>query len=418
MEKTIKKIQEQERKHHEYRHRRCISQPTYSLPPAYCKHAITQCHALRHSEPSSSDSSTSIDVLLGNLSLRASLRSDLLSVDHAVPQDNCSHEKVQHDLSASVDYLKSVQTQTDDNHFTRQLSKKMHQPDAQGDGINVGQQTRKSSHVDQVHGDGDCKQGDLSIDEFTEKNLPENHMRLPDWDLRAVETPIENGEWIAFLQKSMEEIMEGDIDSMLQQNCVSVFVSPLRNPAANCRVIEFVACLLALPFTVSVSQTNLKKIEKVYLDVRVIPNLIYAIKLLMLKCSDSESYAADKVNNATMRSASSLSADELQALERVLLVVCRLVYIEDQFLMQFCNAIYIVNGVPFLQELLTLEKRKTRIVTDLVAILNNVLRSQPENAELVERVVLRTKTPGEPINKLDVESPTIPCNIVILGISM
>jgi len=321
--------------------------------------------------------------------------------DHAaISQNNCPHEDAQHNLPVSEDYLKSVQTQTDDNQFTCQTNKKMHHPDAQGDGINVGQQIRKFSHVDQVHGDGDCKQDDADIDEFAEKNSAENQTRLLDWDLKAVETPIENGEWIAFLQKSMEEIMEGDIDSMLQQNCVSVFVSPLRNPAANCRVIEYVACLLALPFTVSISQTNLKKIEKVYLDVRVVPNLIYAIKLLMLKCPDNESYSADKVNNATIRSASSLSADELQALERVLLVVCRLVYIEDQFLMQFCNAIYIVNGVPFLQELLSLEKRKTRIVMDLIAILNNVLRSQPENAELVERVVLRTKTPGEPINKL------------------
>jgi len=149
----------------------------------------------------------------------------------------------------------------------------------------------------------------------------------------------------------------------------------------------------------------------------VIPNLIYALKLLMLKYSDSESYAVNKLNNiAIMRSASFLSADELQALESVLFVVCKLVYTEDQSLIQFCNAIYIVNGMPFLQELLTLEEKqrsKQRIVTDLVAILNNVLRSQPENAELVERVVLHTKTPGKPINKLDVESPMILCNIVM-----
>jgi len=68
--------------------------------------------------------------------------------------------------------------------------------------------------------------------------------------------------------------------------------------------------------------------------------------------------------------------------------------------------------MPFLQELLTLEERQIGIVTDLVAIFNNVLRSQPENAELVERV-LHTKTPGKPINKLDVESATILCNIVM-----
>jgi len=402
VEKAIKKLQEQERRHYEYRQRTCISQPGYLISPAYCHHMINHCQTLRRSEPSGTDSSASIDVLLGNLSLRASLRSDLLAADHALCQSDCPHSAdVQHNLPIQDDHSKPVQTQTDDSHSVRQLNKEIYpHTNAQGDGINVGQQIEKSSHIDQiVHGDGDCKQSRLSIDyeqEFGEKNLTEKHTRLPDWDPRAIERPIENEEWIAFLQRSMEEVMEGEIDSLLQQNCVSVFVSPLRNPAAGCRVVEYVTCLLSLPFTVSVSKENLKKIERVYLDVRVVPNLVYAIKLLMSERSDNEFNAThtNTVNIGT-RSASSLSADELQALECAMLVLCRLVYVENQFLMQFCDAIYIVNGMPLLQQLLTLEKRKARVVADLVAILNNVLRSQPENAELVEQVVLRTKTPGE-----------------------
>lgn len=398
VEKAIQKMQEHERKHREYRQRTCFSQPGYPISFNYCQHGITHCQALRRSEPSGTDSSASIDVLLGNLSLRASLRSDLLAADHAICQSDCPHNANVHQSFPIEDHSKPVQTQTDDNHSIQQLNREMHHTNAQGDGVNVGQEV--DSHVNQiVHGDGDCKQSCLSIDyeqEFGERKLTEKHARLPDWDLRAVERPIENEEWVAFLQRSMEEVMEGEIDSLLQQNCVSVFVSPLRNPAAGCRVVEYVACLLSLPFTVSVSKENLKKIERVYLDVRVVPNLVYAIKLLMSERSDSESNTAD-LANAETRSASSLSADELEALECAMLVLCRLVYIEDQFLMQFCDAIYIVNGMPLLQQLLALEKRKARVVADLVAILNNVLRSQPENAELVERVVLRTKPPGEPI---------------------
>lgn len=402
MEKAIQKMQEQERKHQEYRQRTCFSQPGYPISFTYCQHGITQCQALRRSEPSGTDSSASIDVLLGNLSLRASLRSDLLAADHSVCQNDCPHSaNVHHNFPILEDHSKPVQTQTDDN--ISQLNTEMHHTNAQGDGINVGQQIEVSSHVNQiVHGDGDCKQSCLSIDyeqEFGGKKLTEKHTRLPDWDLRAVERPIENEEWVAFLQRSMEEVMEGEIDSLLQQNCVSVFVSPLRNPAAGCRVVEYVACLLSLPFTVSVSKENLKKIEQVYLDVRVVPNLVYAIKLLMSKRSDSESNTADLANAGT-RSASSLSADELEALECAMLVLCRLVYIEDQFLMQFCDAIYIVNGMSLLQQLLALEKRKARVVADLIAILNNVLRSQPENAELVEQVVLRTKSSGEPFMQI------------------
>ncbi|EZA54125.1 hypothetical protein DMN91_001117 [Ooceraea biroi] len=407
VEKAIQKMQEQERKHREHRHRTCFSQPGYQLPPAYYQQAISHCQTLRHSEPSGTDSSASIDVLLGNLSLRASLRSDLLAADHAICQTDCPHGvNAQHNFPVpsenySTDY--TVQTQ-DDNHSVRQLNRKLHRVNIQGDGVNVGL-TEKSSHVDQMHDDDDdCKQSGLNSDlnrwEFSEtKVLAEKRMRLPDWDLKAVERPIENEEWVAFLQKSMEEIMEGEVDSMLQQNCVSVFVSPLRNPAAGCRVIEYVACLLLLPFTVSISKNNLKKIETVYLDVRVVPNLVYAIKLLMSKRPDNESYAADRGDNAGTRPASSLSADELQALECAMLVLCRLVYVENQFLMQFCDAIYIVNGMSFLKELLALEKRKVRVVMDLVAILNNVLRSQPENAELVERVVLRM--PGSSVEQLN-----------------
>ncbi|KAL0108044.1 hypothetical protein PUN28_014954 [Cardiocondyla obscurior] len=405
VEKAIKKLQEQERRHYEYRQRTCFSQPGYLITPAYCHHMINHCQALRRSEPSGTDSSASIDVLLGNLSLRASLRSDLLAADHALCQSDCPHNvDAQQNFPTLDDHSKPAQTQTD-NPSVRKLNEEKYHTNAGSDEItNKYQQVEKSSHVDQaVHGDGDCKQSCLSVDyeqEFGQRNMTEKHTRLPDWDPRAVERPIENEEWIAFLQRSMEEVMEGEIESLLQQNCVSVFVSPLRNPAAGCRVVEYVTCLLSLPFTVSVSKENLKKIEQVYLDVRVVPNLVYAIKLLMSERSDSELNATNTINVGT-RSASSLSADELQALECAMLVLCRLVYIDNQFLMQFCDAIYIVNGMPLLQQLLTLEKRKARVVADLIAILNNVLRSQPENAELVEQVVLRTKVSGASVEQLN-----------------
>lgn len=399
VEKALQKIHEEERRH---RQRTCISQPGYPISPAYYQYGVSHCQALRRSEPSGTDSSASVDVLLGNLSLRASLRSDLLAADHAMCQSDCPHSaNLQHNLQSVVGANHFKPIKTDDNRSIRQTDREMHHANAQGDGVNVGQQMEKrSSHVDQMHGDGDCKQSCLSVDyeqEFGEKNLTEKHVRLSDWDPKAVERPIENEEWVAFLQKSMEEVMEGEVDSLLQQNCASVFVSPLRNPAASCRVVEYVACLLSLPFTMSVSKKNLEKIQRVYLDVRVVPNLVYAVKLFMSERSENESNATSDPVSAETRSASSLSADELQALECAMLLLCRLVYVQDQFLMQFCDAIYIVNGMSFLQQLLTLERRKARIVADLVAILNNVLRSQPENAELVERVVLRTKTPGKSI---------------------
>lgn len=343
LEKAVQKIQEEERKLRERREASCVSQPRYPQTRGYCQ--LRQCHvATRLSGPSAS-----VDVLLGNLSLRASLRSDLLAADDAVCRDGC--------------------------------------PNGDGDGAGLASAPRRPS------GDGnDCGQSRLSVDydrEF-EREPANKQVGLADWDPRAVEQPIENEEWVAFLQRSMEEVMDGEVGSLLQQNCVSVFVSPLRNPAAGCRVVEYVACLLSLPFVVPVGAECLDKIEQVYLDVRVVPNLVYAVKLLMSERPEDSSPPP----TADTRPASTLSADELQALECVMLMLCRLVHVQEQFLTQFCDAVYIVNGMPLLRQLLSLEKRKARVVADLVAILNNVLRCQPENAELVERVVLRVKTPG------------------------
>ncbi|CAK9812298.1 Serine/threonine-protein kinase fused [Anthophora plagiata] len=194
--------------------------------------------------------------------------------------------------------------------------------------------------------------------------------------------------------------MDGEVGSLLQQNCVSVFVSPLRNPAASCRVIEYVACLLSLPFVVSVTKDSLDKITRVYLDVRVVPNLVYSLKLLMSERSEFEARKKTEPANTNIRSATTLSADELQTLECTMVVLCRLIYNRQQFLTQFCDAVYIVNGVALLQQLLNLEKRKGRVVVDLVAILNHILRSQPENAHLVEKVIFHSHLSGDAVKQL------------------
>lgn len=360
-----------------------------------------QCQALRRSEPSGTDSSASVDVLLGNLSLRASLRSDLLAADNALCPMDCPNVKCSTQYSA-VDNPPNFHREIFDTD-KRQLYGERPEFDishanAQGDNTNVVCCLTTSSETDQCLGDGDCKytaSSRLSLDyeqEFGKENIVDKHVRLPDWDPRSIERPIENEEWVAFLQRSMEEVMDQEFGSLLQQNCVSVFVSPLRNPAASCRVVEYVACLLSLPFVQTVSAEDLEQIQQVYLDVRVVPNLVYAVKLLMTERSDGESSPSQMPKS---RCASTLSADELQALECTILLLCRLVYVQEKFLTQFCDAVYIVNGMTMFQQLLTLEKRKARVVADLIAIMNNVLRSQPENAELVERVVLRNKSTGE-----------------------
>lgn len=60
----------------------------------------------------------------------------------------------------------------------------------------------------------------------------------------------------------------------------------------------------------------------------------------------------------------------------------------ENFLVQFCDAVVMLDGIALLQQLLLLGKRKPRIVVDLLAILTHILRILPEHAGWVEQVVL------------------------------
>jgi fused-like protein len=61
---------------------------------------------------------------------------------------------------------------------------------------------------------------------------------------------------------------------------------------------------------------------------------------------------------------------------------------DEDFLIQFCDAVAILNATTLLQQFLLLGRRKVRVVTDLVAILSHVLRVLPENAGLIDQIVL------------------------------
>ncbi|XP_021914869.1 serine/threonine-protein kinase fused isoform X2 [Zootermopsis nevadensis] len=218
---------------------------------------------------------------------------------------------------------------------------------------------------------------------------------LHSWDSAVNTHPIESDEWLAFLQRTMEEVMDGDVDAMQQCNFVGVVVSPLRNPGASSRVMEYVSCLLSLPFVVNeVIEEEILKIQQIYLEVKVVPNLVYASKLLARqKAYDSDDLGPSFSGNL-LRQVSDLSADELQALECIYLLLCHLTYAAEDFLIQFCDAVAILNATSLLQQFLLLGRRKIRVVTDLVAILCHVLRVLPENAGLIEQIVLGMDTKG------------------------
>ncbi|XP_023248255.1 serine/threonine-protein kinase fused [Copidosoma floridanum] len=220
------------------------------------------------------------------------------------------------------------------------------------------------------------------IEDKQETNIYEN-TTLFDF---VEEHPIENDEWIAFLQNSMEEIMEGEINSLLQENCVSVFISPLKNTAASCRVTQYISSLLSLPFVVPLKNKDMENILKTYVDTSVVPNLIYALLNLFVSNESKQEHSLKSPKKS--ESNIGLSIDQLQALESMIVLMSRLVYTKDEFVKQFCDTIQVKDRVRIFYTILHLEKKKSRIIANLIAIFIRLIRTGIENMKVVEKVLL------------------------------
>lgn len=245
------------------------------------------------------------------------------------------------------------------------------------------------------------------------KNTPELTKAEP-LDFHEDTQPIESEEWVVFIYKTMEEIMNGQIDCLLQPGSTNVLVIPLRNPRASPKVVGFVANLFCLPFVVTgISSESKEQILQVYLDVKLVPNLIYASKLLIrLKNASQEN--VDVSAEIKERNVGDLSEEELQCLEHIYLLICHLIYVEEKYVSQFCDSVvilniyHLINGFLHLGLCITLfiltkkhlmihlytGKKKLKIVTDLLAILTHVMHKNPENYEIIDKII-QTPQAGE-----------------------
>ncbi|KAG5899921.1 hypothetical protein JTB14_002472 [Gonioctena quinquepunctata] len=225
--------------------------------------------------------------------------------------------------------------------------------------------------------------------------------------------PIETEEWIVFLQRSLQEVMNGEMVSLMQISQINVLVSPLRNPNASSKVLGFVARLLSIPFVVKgVSEDSLMQIKKVYLEVKLVPNLMYASKLLVREQRKNQDSLSDSPspNNSPLppttesyRLLSDLCDEDVQALEHIFLLIAHLVYISDDFLIQFCDAVVVLSVYPLMQMFLCLTcKRRVRVVGDILATLTHLLRKLPENSDIIEKILLPNKSDNPAANQINV----------------
>ncbi|XP_016967044.1 serine/threonine-protein kinase fused [Drosophila biarmipes] len=229
---------------------------------------------------------------------------------------------------------------------------------------------------------------------------------LPGWDScdESQSPPIENDEWLAFLNRSVQELLDGELDSLKQHNLVSIIVAPLRNSKAIPRVLKSVAQLLSLPFVLvdPVLAVDLELIRNVYVDVKLVPNLMYACKLLLSHKQLSDSAASAPLTVAslsrTLRSIPELTIEELETACSLYELVCHLVHLQQQFLTQFCDAVAILAASDLFLNFLTHDFRHSdsdsasvRLAGCMLALMGCVLRELPENAELVERIVFNPR---------------------------
>lgn len=112
-----------------------------------------------------------------------------------------------------------------------------------------------------------------------DRSVPKTLSPKPD----AYESPsIENEEWLAYINTSIVEVLNGEIDSLKDHNLLGIIVAILRNPSVCSNVIGSIVQLLSIPFVLPISNEDLTQIRSVYVQTKLLPNLIYASKILCI----------------------------------------------------------------------------------------------------------------------------------------
>ncbi len=105
--------------------------------------------------------------------------------------------------------------------------------------------------------------------------------------------------------------------SLCEKCFLTVLVAPLRNHLASAIVIEKIASLLSLPFTLEDKKDAelTRSLESNYLEGKVVPNLLYACKLTVRR----RKIEVDSVELNEI--ASSLTEEDLEGMDKALRLV-------------------------------------------------------------------------------------------------
>nr|CAI5840233.1 unnamed protein product [Callosobruchus analis] len=194
----------------------------------------------------------------------------------------------------------------------------------------------------------------------------------------------------------MQGIINGELTSVSEATLANVIVSPLGNPNASPMVVTYVCKLLVLPFVVKgVSDEYVAQVKYLFKDIKIVPNLVYASKLLVRNytgssSSESMSPASFPVSavSKNYKDAADLTLEDFEALENIYMTICYLVHLDERFLVQFCDSLVALSVYKLMKLFLLLTcQQKYRIVGDVLAILTEISRNVPGNADVIENVV-------------------------------
>ncbi|XP_031632215.1 serine/threonine-protein kinase fused [Contarinia nasturtii] len=211
---------------------------------------------------------------------------------------------------------------------------------------------------------------------------------------------IENEEWLAFIRKRMQELLNGETNSLKDQNLVGIIVPILRNFNSSSTVIGSVVQLLSIPFVLPISDDDAIQIRAVYLQTKLLPNLIFASKIICMVKISNPSFSSTISSSdfgvlgttqeqIVFKRISDLSVDQLKTLSSIYELACYLIHSNGNFLEQFCDSMYMIANdlLRHLLKSVVYDVQGMQLVCAIVSILCFVLRESPENAELVESVI-------------------------------
>ncbi|CAL8081595.1 unnamed protein product [Orchesella dallaii] len=131
--------------------------------------------------------------------------------------------------------------------------------------------------------------------------------------------PINSDEWIYFLKTTMKEVLDNP-KSLCEKHFLTMLVAPLRNHLAEAEVVEKIAVLLSLPYTLDKSVHEqepglMSSLQTLYLDTKVLPNLLYSCKLIVRRRRvERSSVTLDDILKI-------LTVEDLEGLEKCLRLV-------------------------------------------------------------------------------------------------